>query len=103
MQSNVEEHLEAIESLCLKHFGVVAKSAERIPYGAGNFVYRVECGGRRLVAKLALAFYKLVFCLDFKGEQGQQFNMDAKPDVDPHNIALLKGLFESLCAECVLP
>jgi aminoglycoside phosphotransferase len=47
----------------------------------------------------AVAFYTAVFCINFLGEQGQQFNLPAPRPIDPREVARLESILDRLLAE----
>jgi len=44
-------------------------------------------------------FYTACFCINFLGEQGQQFNLPAPPTVDPRDVERLEAILDRLLAE----
>jgi hypothetical protein len=47
----------------------------------------------------AVHFYTACFCINFLGEQGQQFNLPAPPPVNPREIARLEAILNRLLHE----
>ncbi|MEA2710601.1 MAG: hypothetical protein QOF78_3202 [Phycisphaerales bacterium] len=46
-----------------------------------------------------VTFYTACFCINFLGEQGQQFNLPAPRQVDPREVARLESILDRLLAE----
>jgi aminoglycoside phosphotransferase (APT) family kinase protein len=84
---------DSLFNVALTHMALLAQGWDTTYIDAWCAVLELTAEQKRL-----LNLYTAVFCVDFLGEQGQQFNLAAPPEIDAGKVHHLTRLLDALVA-----